>query len=304
MRTDCTICLRWLVGGVLMLAMVAGAAARPTDFVLRVLDDDGEPVEGAQVVRTFFLERVRRSRHAIPQPGSTDRDGSVRIVGPEDTDLDVVVTRDGYYESRRTVLLNHVEHEFTMLLRERRDPIAMAVRNVKLIGKLRSGARLGYDLLAGDFTIPDGGGTQADLTLAFTDRSSGVFRQDWELEITFTNELDGLQPVEFPPSGSVFRSAYEAPESGYLDRWVVTFVDDPDEGARVGSWDASRNYYLRVRSRVMPDGRVRGHYGKIYGEFPTFTHYLNPTFGDRNIEWDPARNLIPPSASEQPPLSP
>jgi hypothetical protein len=36
----------------------------------------------------------------------------------------------------------------------------------------------------------------------------------------------------------------------------------------------------------------RAHYGKIYGDFMNFTYYLNPTPNDRNVEFDPKRNLF------------
>jgi hypothetical protein len=38
-------------------------------------------------------------------------------------------------------------------------------------------------------------------------------------------------------------------------------------------------------------------YGKIYGDFLKLTYYFNPTPNDRNLEFDPKRNLfgkVPP----------
>ena len=53
------------------------------------------------------------------------------------------------------------------------------------------------------------------------------------------------------------------------------------------------NYYIRVRTVLDDDGNiVRAHYGKIYGDFMKWTHYLNPTPNDRNVEFDVKKNLI------------
>ena len=57
--------------------------------------------------------------------------------------------------------------------------------------------------------------------------------------------------------------------------------------------DKMRNYYFRVRSKRDEKGNIiSGYYGKIYGEFPEITYYLNPVVNDRNIEFDVNRNLF------------
>ena len=37
---------------------------------------------------------------------------------------------------------------------------------------------------------------------------------------------------------------------------------------------------------------ISAQYGKIYGDFLSFTYYLNPTSNDRSIEFDPDKNLF------------
>jgi hypothetical protein len=56
--------------------------------------------------------------------------------------------------------------------------------------------------------------------------------------------------------------------------------------------DAKAGYYCRVRSEILPNGETNCLYGKIYGDFPAMTYYLNPTPNDRNVEFDPKRNLM------------
>ena len=59
-------------------------------------------------------------------------------------------------------------------------------------------------------------------------------------------------------------------------------------------------WYFRIRSVPDGEGGYEGMYGKIYGEIPVITeaglfltlptYFLNPTFNDRNMEFDTSRN--------------
>lgn len=69
-----------------------------------------------------------------------------------------------------------------------------------------------------------------------------------------------------------------------------------------------QNYFFRVRTMKDDKGNiVSALYGKIYGDFQfdergrvTFTYYLNPTPNDRNVEFNPKKNLFTDlSAREQ-----
>ena len=57
---------------------------------------------------------------------------------------------------------------------------------------------------------------------------------------------------------------------------------------------------MRVRTSLDPDGRVaQANYVKLYGDFPKFTYYFNPQSNDRNIEFDPKRNLFTKLKTEE-----
>ena len=59
------------------------------------------------------------------------------------------------------------------------------------------------------------------------------------------------------------------------------------------SANKDRNFYFRVRTVTDKDGKIiSAHYGKIYGDFPSFIHYFNGTANDRNLEFDIGRNLL------------
>jgi len=80
--------------------------------------------------------------------------------------------------------------------------------------------------------------------------------------------------------------------------------------------DFRRNFYFRTRTVTDAAGNIiSAHYGKIYGDFQfnaarkdwgylstlaLVTTYFNPTSNDRNVEFDPKRNLLPNGNVRQP----
>jgi hypothetical protein len=120
-----------------------------------------------------------------------------------------------------------------------------------------------------------------------------MWNYSFKISIRFSQPLDGLIPFYFDESGSEYRSAYLAPAQGYVGRWVIDGKREGMASAPTGSTDERRNYYFRIRSRADKDGSVvSAYYGKIYGEFPGVTYYLNPNENDRNIEFDMSKNLF------------
>ncbi len=153
---------------------------------------------------------------------------------------------------------------------------------------------IGYDLMVGDWVGPFGKGINADIryTGHFDKYTNG--ESDFTLTVTFPNSGDGIQEftVPEPEKGSGLRSAHEAPENGYQSKWMQTDNRAPGKPIETNR-DANRNYYFRVRTKVDDRGNiVSAHYGKIYGDFMTFTYYFNPTINDRNVEFDPKQNLF------------
>jgi hypothetical protein len=71
-------------------------------------------------------------------------------------------------------------------------------------------------------------------------------------------------------------------------------------------------YFLRTRVKLDKDGNiVSANYAKIMGDIHVgpqgsawFTYYLNPTPNDRNLEWDPNRNLLQGLTNTETPRQP
>lgn len=291
-------------GVVLVVAALVGGASElhaAEKVVLRILVEDGHgrPVDGAKVRGSFFDEQVLRGRLDGPVSGITDAEGRVEISGTEDLYVDVRVEREGFYRSTHRVLVRDralLERtgEHTIRLRRHLDPIALRVKRVVfLVPERFAGEPYGYDLVAGDFVAPVGSGSVTDLELSYDREDGGDFRWSWSFTARFTNPGDGLIPVVFDPRGSELRSDYEAPGDGYRREWALSRsragVDEPPTGRD----DPNRGYYFRIRTEVDASGAVTGgYYGKIYGEFPKVTYYVNPKRGSRNVEWDVTRNLF------------
>ena len=88
-----------------------------------------------------------------------------------------------------------------------------------------------------------------------------------------------------------------APAEGYASDLAIPYTTLPYPGYQ----DDYVGYYLRVRAKIGPDGRVRSaHYAKIQGPIRcgygavTFRYCYNPTPDDRRLVLDRKRNLLQP----------
>jgi len=192
---------------------------------------------------------------------------------------------------------------------------------------------LGYDLQAADFVPPHGKGKTADirfkyrseflgyrsdgknlarareLSLISAERRGEGFSEEafkksaghWsgDLEVSFPSEKEGIiiETERYWFYGQL-RLPHLAPETGYApsQRYEMTNQGPRPEPRRVG-------YFLRTRVKLDADGDIiSANYAKIYDDIRfdargtvSFWYYFNPTPNDRNLEFDPARNLFPQS---------
>jgi hypothetical protein len=139
---------------------------------------------------------------------------------------------------------------------------------------------------------------------------------DVKVKLGFSQSLDGIQETELPVRfhNCAFRWTRQAPGEGYQSTLETHFAHDPKAGFTQNASE-EQAYFFRVRT-VEQDGRIiKAYYGKIKGGFQLapsnsktckimLTYYLNPTSFDRNLEWDPKRNLIPGLNWEENPREP
>lgn len=181
-----------------------------------------------------------------------------------------------------------------VLLKQVANPIPMYARRINTAVPAQN-EDLGFDMFVGDFVTPYGQGKTSDMIfrLEVSERTKKDY--DYKLTVAFPNTADGI--LQFNPTsrlqGSALRSPYSAPEKGFLPSWTVTRSRRPGTAENSNYDPEKHGYFFRIRSSVDKSGKIlSANYGKIYGDFMNFTYYLNPTPNDRNVEFNPKRNLF------------
>lgn len=293
------------------------ALANEAKVTLKVVDDDGRPVEGA-MVGVSFERNTSQGTQVTTERGKTDADGFFTATGSGNGFVSFGAHKEGFYDS----YYNHVFSEKSIgrwqpwnpivdvLLRKIEKPVPMYARNTKhsILEIPESNKDIGFDLAKFDWVIPYGSGSHADFIFHLKRRV--VDRKDFDatLTITFSNKYDGIQSsLEELKDGSQFKLPRIAPEKGYQNRLVLIEWRNPADYNVKRNFDflaSDMNYIFRVRSEE-EDGQLKqGMYGKILGfiDFTAvhsktakifFKYYLNPDY-TRNLEFDPNRNLFGP----------
>jgi hypothetical protein len=228
--------------------------------------------------------------------------------------------KEGYYETQTAGFPMPMSPNVDLskaveiVIKQIKSPIPMYVKNLTagLGGPLKlpsyDGNSYGYDLVIGDWVAPQGKGNVSDFIFMFEGNTGRVINlEEWEkkFSITFSNKHDGIIAWEGTSEagrkyGSELVSDYEAPKEGYQDTWVQRTWKEKG-GYHQTTSNIDRNFYFRVRTKVDEKGNIiSAHYGKIYGDFMSFIYYLNPTPNDRNVEFDPKRNLLPDGNVQRP----
>jgi hypothetical protein len=191
---------------------------------------------------------------------------------------------------------------------------------------------VGFDLEAADWVAPHGKGKTADFLLRFRNEFKGWKdwlasdidslmaetkelakrrNEDWTIEKfkMRSGKWDGLVEMSFPGEGegileakrfisySPMKLSHLAPEDGYLSAWK----------RMVNNYDGiilpeDTGFFLRTRVKKDQHGRIiSANYAKFIGRMNVmantgrveFFYYFNPTPNDRNLEFDPKKNLFP-----------
>jgi len=271
-------------------------------FVLVVRDDEGEPVSDAAI----------KGYGGGAIAGRTREDGSCVLWRGIRRQGHYNVTKTGYYSSNGSVQYNNDDIAamaaiartppktmfINVTLRRIKNPIPMYVKRVNL-GMPAMEQQVGYDLMVGDWVGPYGKGVisdfvfKAELNNVVPVGSKHPDEFDYQLTISFSNEKDGLQKMVRTAS-SRLGSEHEAPADNYLAEWVQTRNRRKGKPEETNiDFKSEYGYYCRVRTKLDEEGKIiETMYGKIYGDFLAFTYYLNPTPNDRNVEFDPKKNLF------------
>tara|TARA_B110000093_G_scaffold139401_1_gene149709 strand:+ start:3977 stop:4999 length:1023 start_codon:yes stop_codon:yes gene_type:complete len=182
----------------------------------------------------------------------------------------------------------------------------------------------GYDLEQGDWVEPYGKGQQEDLLIRYENEFLGLRISEenlkrarelnstgpspwtekrerdtygnWsgEVEIKFPSEGEGIvKIVDGYLEHSQMKMPHFAPETGYEINaaWNGLIRANPPV--------SELGYFLRVRVVKRGDEIIQANYAKINEDIHfdprgtiSFSYYFNPDVNDRNLEFDPSKNLL------------
>jgi hypothetical protein len=128
------------------------------------------------------------------------------------------------------------------------------------------------------------------------------FRVDyvkWDavMEVSFSVKEEGIYETSQFLKYSQLKMPHSAPTEGYVPTWRYE-----GRSYKAKAYREDVGYFLRTRVRLDRDGNIASaNYAKIMGDFlvatkggqVAFTYYFNPLPNDRNLEFDPKKNLFP-----------
>lgn len=276
-----------------------------------VVGEDKKPIKEANVI--VFYDHYLKERD-YEKSVLTNEEGKASLTGLTSLRVEVMVRKEGYYEtfytkSKGRALERDKDHDMKIILRKKITPIPMYAKKVEAIVPVLN-QKCGFDLEKSDWVAPYGIGKHADFI--FTANKMYTDRNNYEthVKLTFSNTHEGIQQDSFaqresPYFVSAFQTSRIAPKDGYKNEGIFITRKRKKTGRR-GS--TLRNAFV-FRSRVILDknGKIMSaHYGKLrkavnvsrgaakpdQNPIIQFTCYFNPTPNDRNLEFDPKRNLF------------
>ena len=271
---------------VLAILMPLTACGQQTTTRLLVVDEAGDPVDGATagVVYYSLQPATKAGDHGR---GLTGPDGIFSFTGRAYWLGQIGVEKEGFYGASRDLEVTEpgedgyakVKHEIdaTLVLREIRNPVPMVAREV-VIELPGVNAAYQFDLLQQDWLPPYGDGEVAHVEIKADLELTGELQFEAMISLHFTGEKDGLFLVKPIPGGSVFRWPYVAPEEGYM-REVRFHQSRPQKEAPAGSFPALGNelWIVRFGSKLDEEGElVSAYYGRLDGNVELRGIFANP----------------------------
>jgi hypothetical protein len=301
-----------------------GANAKITFCVVNSI---GSPVEDAKVDVGFYNPHKRDDGMIA----YTKTDGYCSVSGVTDSQMHYTISKPGFYTSESAYWFDRRNDPKvvkdgrwqpwnptnTVILKERRNPIPMYARNVRVVVPIMD-RPIGFDLEKADLVAPYGKGSNADVYVSYAITNKDFLNYSNQITLLFSNQQDGF--IRLPrDAGSEFESTYEAPTNGYQKELVLR--RSFESGRIIKQDEIAESEYLVFRVRTIVDEKgnlVSARYGKLdaaighhkfdFGRFDSdgktggflCSCYFNPS-GTRNLEFDPKQNLftnLPPFESK------
>jgi len=302
---------------ILNLTPVCGASLNvQAQITVHVFNDSNKPVPNFKYgIGSFVIAAWNIPATTTNVEGSTDNNGYITLTVPTETHqvyYSALGANPGYYYDKGgEYFFNNVQNgkcqpwnpTVKVVVKPILNPIAMFAQAARLTIPAKSDP-VGFDLEVGDWVAPYGKGTASDLIFTLSEKLPFVNpSQPYDVTntLSFSNKGAGIQSVIGPPrnQGSTLRLPRFAPEDGYQPTLVQELALNGNNRLN-GADSENQNYFFRVRTVLDESGKVKSAlYGKIAGPiscgaqgYIEFTYYLNPTPNDRNMEFDPKKNLF------------
>ncbi len=277
-------------------------------FIVRVVDENGKPVEGARVRGRFEMEH--RGKFNVDEK-LTNAAGEAEITGSCHSSMGLSVTKDGCYKTWRVVNFFKEGYDIQdgkwqpygsvvqVMLKSMHKPIPMSVFQERYFRVPKTDQEYGFDMEYGALVEPFGPGKVADFYIKYTWNQENDIRSR-TMTLSFPNCLDGAYPIDLDAE-SRLKSPYHAdPDAEYVKTFVFKWQKDGYTVVCNECLAQNQGLVLRTRTKVDADGKlVSAHYGKIYGKIEvTFNYrptelidsnahlFFNPVENDTNLEFD------------------
>ena len=302
----------------------------PAKITVRVVDDTGTPITAGAVRASTFSKWIRGEGFGYDEYEHFD--APLNKEGVAEIDMLMLRKDFGYWpmvDEKHYYSGGGGRYRFKQVENLRWEPwnpqleivVPRVLNPIPLYARRMGGGPdlelptvgpIGFDLMVSDWVAPHGKGKQADFvferkTIIPAADLNGAF--DSIFTITFANPGDGIQSHLASPKRRLLELPRQAPEDGYEPK-LSKRISRAAEGASIEyATREDQNYFFRVRTVLDPNGKViSALYGKIPGDiqffagsspkgYAKFIYYLNPTSLDRNLEFDPKRNLLPDTVS-------
>jgi hypothetical protein len=283
---------------------------------VRVIDENNQAIFDATAGIGFSKNKpLGKEWGTLPfsMRGQTDSNGVFSAEAEGNPSISCSARKEGYYPTlgAKFLFTNSILGRWqpwnptvTVVLRKIGNPIPMFARRVETMMPVLN-EPAGFDLEAGDWVSPYGKGQVADFIFTMKQRYVAWEDFDIKLVVSFQNKFDGMKNFSNELfGGSLLKHERHAPDGGYMSDWTVEVGNNPVAGRKGMTEEKNKYLIFRVRTKLDENGNIKeAKYGRTTGNFnitgyavknPTFsfTYYLNPTPNDRNLEFDPKRNLF------------
>ena len=272
--------------------MLAGLASckEVSTVKVKATEEDGTPIEGVDATVTFLGYSGTSTQRVT---GKTDFSGAFQAQGSPELRMFLRLEKEGYYKAKSDRLSRKKDHDMIYVLKKIKKPIPLYAKRLQVVAPV-IGSKFAYDCQAGDWVKPHGNGKVKDLIFKVIVHRNKNKYTDYhhELVMSFSNEEDGF--VKFKQDEkSLLKSPYQTPtQVEYVKSFSYFKKREVGEGAQTNG-DPLGGYFFRLRTRLNEQGEIIScHYAKAYGDIPDLKIYFNPTSNDRNLEFDPSRNLF------------